>query len=163
MELPGEYFHIPNNFHGHRSTRINPGILRLPQSGAGLGSILRSFFKLLAPIGKSALKSTITTGKKIIKSKAVKEAAKEAASQLTKDAAEAGINIAQAALAGGDVKDAAKSEAKKIQSNVKQTVSKHLDNLRPERNDSQLIKPRKRKQKRAPSYKRIKLPRDNLS
>ena len=106
---------------GHRFCQAGGGVIRLPQSGAGLGNLLRSFFRWIVPAGKAALKKGVAVGKEVAK-KSIETGKRAAGSQLVKSAAEtlkkdainAGIDVAQAAISGGDVSGEIKNQSKKI-------------------------------------------------
>jgi len=43
-------------FNGHKVSHSNRGLTRLPQSGAGLGDLLRGFIRWIIPAGKTLIK-----------------------------------------------------------------------------------------------------------
>lgn len=122
----------PLNFHAHKAPQFGGGILRLPQSGDGLGSLFKTFFKWLIPAGKSVAKSLFKSGvettKDIAKSKLVKDAAKT----LKDEAINAGINVAQTALSGGNIKDELKKQTSNIKSSVSGNIKDSLNLYRPD-------------------------------
>ena len=130
-------------FNGHKFVQIGSGIVAIPQSGAGLGDLFRSFFRWIIPAGQTIIKQGAQVAKSVAKSKLAKDAAKT----LKRDAINAGIDLAQSALKGGDVKKDFKSKAKKIANNLSSSVSTSLNDYRP---------PKKKRNK-----KRLK--EDNLS
>jgi len=101
--------------------------VRLPQHGSGLGSILRSFFRWIVPVSKSAL----STGKDILKSAAKSKLAKDTASALRQEATTAGINVLQSALKGDNIKEAANVQTKSAANKIGKSVSQSLEQYRP--------------------------------
>jgi len=178
MPPPQYNYHKPNNFLCHKMVpQRGGGILNLPhpQNGAGLGNLFRSFFNWIAPVGKSILKSGITTGKQLAKTgiKTGKQVAKsklvkDAAKAFKRDAVNAGIDVAQTALSGGDIKKTFDDQTKQIKRNLTENISNSLENYRPNTNNSRSYPrqppPKKKKKKvgviaNIRSKKRVK---DNL-
>lgn len=146
----------PNNFSGHKKHRKNNSVLRIPQSGEGLGSLLRSFFKWILPAGKSVL----SAGKEALKSAAKSNIVKETASALKQEAATAGINLAQSALKGENVKDAAKKQIKNVSNTIGKSVAQSLEQYRP---SIQKNKPSNKRIRKTPKLVvKKKLRKDNL-
>ena len=124
---------------GHRCCQTGGGVIRLPQSGAGLGNLFRSFFRWIVPAGKAALKRGAAAGKEAAKKSlevgkraAGSQLVKSAAETLKKDAINAGIDIAQAAITGGDVSEEIKNQSKKMKNNLSGSVTASLEDLRPQ-------------------------------
>jgi len=117
----------PNNLIRHRYSSKNNVIVRLPQHGSGLGSILRSFFRWIVPVSKSAL----STGKDILKSAAKSKLAKDTASALRQEATTAGINVLQSALKGDNIKEATNVQTKSAANKIGKSVSQSLEQYRP--------------------------------
>lgn len=112
------------NIHAHKQNSGKQNVvLRLPQKGAGLGSLLRSFFKWIVPAGKNI----VSSGKSILKSAAKSQLAKDTAEALKQEAATAGINLAQSALKGENIKESLAKQSKTAASNIGQSISKSLD------------------------------------
>lgn len=154
----------PLNFHAHKVPQIGGGLLRLPQRGEGLGSLFKTFFKWLIPAGKAAAKSVFKSGlettKDIAKSKIVRDAAKT----LKDEAVNAGINVAQTALSGGNIKDEFKKQTRNIRSTVSDNIKNSLDQYRPE--EKKKIKRKIPNRKKIVSTKKPKVANrfnDNLS
>ena len=131
--------HRPNNFIGHKVTKRGGIVLRTPQYGGGLGNLLRSFFKWIEPYGKRAL----AAGRNIFNSILGSNLAKETASTLKQEATKAGINIAQSALKGQNIQEAAKREGKKAVKNLGASVSKSLEQYRPVEKNAPTRKPKR--------------------
>ena len=158
----------PSNLFAHRTLLRNNSVLYLPQSGGGLGNILRSFFKWIIPAGKTALSTSAAALKTAAKSKL----AKEAASALKQEATTAGINLVQSALKGNNVKDTVISQSKQAANNVGSSISKSLEQYRPEASSSPASakpKPKKKLQKKKMTFSSSPIPakkikkKDNLS
>ena len=160
----------PSNLFAHRTLLRNNSVLYLPQSGGGLGNILRSFFKWIIPAGKTALSTSAAALKTAAKSKL----AKEAASALKQEATTAGINLVQSALKGNNVKDTVISQSKQAANNVGSSISKSLEQYRPEASSSSSPasakpKPKKKLQKKKMTFSSSPIPakkikkKDNLS
>lgn len=153
----------PSNLYGHRKSNGKANIvLRLPQKGDGLGSLLRSFFKWVVPAGKSVLSS----GKSLLKSAAKSKLAKDTAEALKQEAATAGINLAQSALRGENIKESLSKQSKSAASNVGQSISKSLEQYR--QTDDLKTKENKKAKKRVGKTlplraKKMKMKKDNLS
>lgn len=124
---------LPLNFHAHKALQSGGGLIKLPQGGAGLGNLFRSFFRWIAPIGKSVIKQGVQAGKKIAKTQLVKDAAKTLQSDLTN----AGVDMAQTALQGGNIKESFQNQTKKIGTNLSNSVSDSLEKYRPEDKDKE--------------------------
>jgi len=114
-------------FNGHKVSHSNRGLTRLPQSGAGLGDLLRGFIRWIIPAGKTLIKEGAEVAKKAAKTKLVKNAARA----LKRDAINAGIDLAQTALKRGDVKAGLRSNATKVIDGLSQSVSSSLKDYRP--------------------------------
>lgn len=157
--------YTPLNLQAHKFPQYGGGsgvggnnVLKIPQGGEGLGSLFRSFIKWIIPAGKSVIKSVVKSGAKTAKAVAKSDLVKDAAKTLQKEAINAGIDVAQTALKGGDVKKTLKVQTKKMGQNLGGSVSKSLDALRP--NDQGKIVPNLKrsikKKKKKEKSKRIK-------
>lgn len=150
----------PNNIFGHRVNKEkNNIVLRLPQKGSGLGSLLKSFFKWIIPAGKSLLSAGKTAAQTVAKS----DLAKEAAEALKKEAATAGINLAQSAFRGENFKENLSKQSKIAAKNIGKTISQSLENYRPTEQDVEVKKKAKKRAKTPLTFKTKKFIKDNLS
>ena len=150
----------PSNLFSHKTIKNgNNTVLRLPQKGEGLGKLLRTFFKWILPAGKSL----ISAGKSAFKTVADSNLAKSTAESLKKEAATAGINLAQSALRGDNLKESLSKQSKIAAENVGQSISKSLEQYRPP-SDIKKEKKKKRSSKTDPlREKRMKFGNDNLT
>ena len=111
---------------------------RYIQRGRGVGSILVSLFRGLAPMlkagAKTAVKSALRGSARTITKKGAKKLAKRALSSVGKSAAKAGMNAAVTALEGGDVKAGAKRDLLSARRDLGATIKRSAKTAFPASN-----------------------------
>jgi hypothetical protein len=93
------------------------------QKGHGLGSMFGSLARFLIPAVKSTLKSGAALSKSVLKSDAVKSVAKS----IKDSAVEAGLDLAQTAIEGGDMRKNLGSNVHKGKTRVKKLLLSELN------------------------------------
>ena len=93
------------------------------QRGHGLGSLFRSIGSFLIPVAKKIFPAAKSVAKKVVKSQAAKNIAKE----LKDSAIDAGLNLAETALTGGDLKESAKAGFEGAKKRVTKAAKREID------------------------------------
>ena len=114
-------------FQGHKFVKPSRGIVLTPQSGGGLGDLFKSFIRWLVPVGKNLF----TGGARLVKDAAKSELGKDVAETIKKNIVTAGVDLAQTALKGGDMKKKAKDKVKDLADNLSETIAKNLQEMNP--------------------------------
>ena len=117
-----------NIFYSHRILNPRRGLIFIPQSGGGLGDLFKNFIKWLIPAGKTLFRD----GVELVKGAAETELGKDVTETIKKNIVSAGVDLAQTALKGGDVKKKFKDKTRDMRDNLSETITLNLkENLDP--------------------------------